>query len=88
MEAVTWTLTAGNRALSDGAKTASWSGTKSVMEPSKTKNLGKYPLNSWDDLRVQNGKAVWATFDHTTFEIQVNTLDASLNHNVKQLPLP
>ncbi len=54
----------------------------------KTKSLGKHPLNNWDDLRVQNGKVVWATFDNATFSVHVNTLDTNLNHNVKKMTLP
>lgn len=47
----------------------------------KTKSLGKQPLNNWDDLKVRNGKAVWATFDDTNLSISIHTLDANLNHS-------
>lgn len=52
------------------------------------KSLGKNPLNNWDDLRVHNGKVVWATFDDANFSVYINTLDANLNHSVKKLSLP
>ncbi|MEM1319796.1 MAG: hypothetical protein AAGG75_06035 [Bacteroidota bacterium] len=51
-----------------------------------SKSLGNHPLNSWDDLHVQNGKVVWATYDGVN--ILMNTLDASLNHKVTTMALP